>query len=60
MRMMDLKAAGAGSVAGWIRAGSVVVGVGDNLVAGARNRDFAAINKMARCFGAETEEACGR
>jgi len=47
------------NVGDWIKAGSVAVGVGDNLTAGAKSGDFASITKMARHFVEKIKEARG-
>jgi len=48
------------NVGEWIKAGSVAVGVGSNLTAGAKNADFAAITKLARQFVEKIKEARAR
>ena len=45
------------NVADWIQAGSVAVGVGGNLTAGAKSGDFASITHLARQFGEKIKEA---
>jgi 2-dehydro-3-deoxyphosphogluconate aldolase/(4S)-4-hydroxy-2-oxoglutarate aldolase len=45
------------NVGEWIRAGSVAVGVGSNLTAGAKTGDFAAITQLAQKFVAKIKEA---
>jgi 2-dehydro-3-deoxyphosphogluconate aldolase / (4S)-4-hydroxy-2-oxoglutarate aldolase len=45
------------NVADWIRAGSVAVGVGGNLTAGAKNGDFASITQLARQFAEKIKAA---
>jgi 2-dehydro-3-deoxyphosphogluconate aldolase / (4S)-4-hydroxy-2-oxoglutarate aldolase len=45
------------NVGDWIRAGSVAVGVGGNLTAGARTGDFASITHLARQFVEKIKEA---
>ena len=45
------------NVADWIRAGSVAVGVGGNLTAGAKTGDFASITRLARQFVEKIKEA---
>jgi 2-dehydro-3-deoxyphosphogluconate aldolase/(4S)-4-hydroxy-2-oxoglutarate aldolase len=44
----------------WIRAGSVAVGVGGNLTAGAKSGDFASITQLARQFTEKIKEARGQ
>jgi 2-dehydro-3-deoxyphosphogluconate aldolase/(4S)-4-hydroxy-2-oxoglutarate aldolase len=41
----------------WIKAGSVAVGVGGNLTAGAKTGDFASITRIARQFVEKVKEA---
>jgi 2-dehydro-3-deoxyphosphogluconate aldolase / (4S)-4-hydroxy-2-oxoglutarate aldolase len=48
------------NVGDWIRAGSVAVGVGSNLTAGAKTGDFAAITKLAQQFVEKIKEARAR
>ena len=48
------------NVADWINAGSVAVGVGGNLTAGAKTGDFASITQLARQFVAKIKEARGQ
>jgi 2-dehydro-3-deoxyphosphogluconate aldolase / (4S)-4-hydroxy-2-oxoglutarate aldolase len=48
------------NVAEWIRAGSVAVGVGGSLTAGAKTGDYQAITDLARQFVARIREARGR
>jgi 2-dehydro-3-deoxyphosphogluconate aldolase/(4S)-4-hydroxy-2-oxoglutarate aldolase len=48
------------NVGDWIKAGSVAVGVGGNLTAGAKSGDFASITKMARHFVEKIKEARGK
>ncbi len=48
------------NVADWISAGSVAVGVGGNLTAGAKTGDFAAITRIALQFAERIKEARGR
>jgi 2-dehydro-3-deoxyphosphogluconate aldolase/(4S)-4-hydroxy-2-oxoglutarate aldolase len=45
------------NVGDWIHAGSVAVGVGGNLTAGAKAGDFASITKLARQFVEKIKEA---
>ena len=45
------------NVGEWIRAGSVAIGVGSNLTAGAKTGDFAAITQLAQKFVAKIKEA---
>jgi 2-dehydro-3-deoxyphosphogluconate aldolase / (4S)-4-hydroxy-2-oxoglutarate aldolase len=45
------------NVAQWIHAGSVAVGVGGNLTAGAKTGDFASITHLARQFVERIKEA---
>jgi 2-dehydro-3-deoxyphosphogluconate aldolase / (4S)-4-hydroxy-2-oxoglutarate aldolase len=45
------------NVAEWIKAGSVAVGVGGNLTAGAKNGDFGSITKIAQQFVNKITEA---
>jgi len=45
------------NVADWINAGSVAVGVGGNLTAGAKTGDFASITELARKFVEKIKEA---
>ncbi|MGH9699785.1 MAG: bifunctional 2-keto-4-hydroxyglutarate aldolase/2-keto-3-deoxy-6-phosphogluconate aldolase, partial [Candidatus Acidiferrales bacterium] len=45
------------NVAEWIRAGSIAVGVGGNLTAGARKGDFRSISVMARQYIEKIREA---
>ncbi|MGC1685992.1 MAG: bifunctional 2-keto-4-hydroxyglutarate aldolase/2-keto-3-deoxy-6-phosphogluconate aldolase [Candidatus Acidiferrales bacterium] len=45
------------NVAEWIKAGSVAVGVGGNLTAGAKTGDFASITKIAQQFVEKITEA---
>jgi 2-dehydro-3-deoxyphosphogluconate aldolase/(4S)-4-hydroxy-2-oxoglutarate aldolase len=45
------------NVGDWIKAGSVAVGVGGNLTAGAKTGDFAAITQLARQFVEKIKEA---
>ena len=45
------------NVADWIKAGSVAVGVGGNLTAGAKTGDFASITRLARQFVEKIKEA---
>jgi len=45
------------NVADWIKAGSVAVGVGGNLTAGAKTGDFASITQLARQFVQKIKEA---
>jgi len=48
------------NVADWIKAGSVAVGVGGNLTAGAKTGDFASITQLARQFAERIKEARGQ
>ena len=48
------------NVAEWINAGSVAVGVGGNLTAGAKTGDFALITRLARQFVEKIKEARGQ
>jgi len=48
------------NVADWISAGSVAVGVGGNLTAGAKTGDFASITRIALQFAQRIKEARGR
>jgi 2-dehydro-3-deoxyphosphogluconate aldolase/(4S)-4-hydroxy-2-oxoglutarate aldolase len=48
------------NVADWINAGSVAVGVGGNLTAGAKTGDFASITQFARRFVEKIKEARGQ
>jgi 2-dehydro-3-deoxyphosphogluconate aldolase/(4S)-4-hydroxy-2-oxoglutarate aldolase len=48
------------NVADWITAGSVAVGVGGNLTAGARTGDYVSITQLARQFVENIKEARGR
>jgi 2-dehydro-3-deoxyphosphogluconate aldolase / (4S)-4-hydroxy-2-oxoglutarate aldolase len=48
------------NVADWINAGSVAVGVGGNLTAGAKTGDFASITHLARQFVEKIKEARAR
>jgi 2-dehydro-3-deoxyphosphogluconate aldolase / (4S)-4-hydroxy-2-oxoglutarate aldolase len=45
------------NVGEWIRAGSVAVGVGSNLTAGAKTGDFSAITQLAQKFVEKIKEA---
>ena len=45
------------NVGEWIRAGSVAVGVGGNLTAGAKTGDFASITTFAQKFVEKIKEA---
>jgi 2-dehydro-3-deoxyphosphogluconate aldolase / (4S)-4-hydroxy-2-oxoglutarate aldolase len=45
------------NVSHWIKAGSVAIGVGGNLTAGAKTGDFAAITDLARQFVEKIKEA---
>jgi 2-dehydro-3-deoxyphosphogluconate aldolase / (4S)-4-hydroxy-2-oxoglutarate aldolase len=45
------------NVSQWIKAGSVAIGVGGNLTAGAKTGDFAAITTLARHFVEKIKEA---
>jgi len=47
------------NAADWIRAGCVALGVGSNLTAGAKTRDYARITETARQFLTKIEEARG-
>jgi len=48
------------NVAQWIHAGSVAIGVGGNLTAGAKTGDFASITHLARQFVEKIREARAR
>lgn len=48
------------NVAHWINAGSVAVGVGGNLTAGAKTGDFASITRLAQQFVEKIKEARAR
>jgi 2-dehydro-3-deoxyphosphogluconate aldolase/(4S)-4-hydroxy-2-oxoglutarate aldolase len=48
------------NVVEWINAGSVAVGVGSNLTAGAKTGDFASITQLARQFVEKIKEARAR
>lgn len=48
------------NVGEWVRAGSVAVGVGGNLTAGAKTGDFASITHLARQFVDKIKEARAR
>jgi len=48
------------NVVDWINAGSVAVGVGGNLTAGAKTGDFASITHLARQFVEKIKEARGQ
>ncbi|MGD0180135.1 MAG: bifunctional 2-keto-4-hydroxyglutarate aldolase/2-keto-3-deoxy-6-phosphogluconate aldolase, partial [Terriglobales bacterium] len=48
------------NVADWINAGSVAVGVGGNLTAGAKTGDLASITQLARRFVEKIKEARGQ
>ncbi len=45
------------NVAAWIQAGSVAIGVGGNLTAGAKTGDYASITKLAKEFVQKIKEA---
>jgi 2-dehydro-3-deoxyphosphogluconate aldolase/(4S)-4-hydroxy-2-oxoglutarate aldolase len=45
------------NVAHWIKAGSIAIGVGGNLTAGAKTGDFASITNLARQFVEKIKEA---
>jgi 2-dehydro-3-deoxyphosphogluconate aldolase/(4S)-4-hydroxy-2-oxoglutarate aldolase len=45
------------NVAHWIKAGSVAIGVGGNLTAGAKTGDFASVTNLARQFVEKIKEA---
>ncbi len=45
------------NVAEWVKAGAVAVGVGGNLIAGAKTGDFASISTLARQFLEEIRKA---
>jgi 2-dehydro-3-deoxyphosphogluconate aldolase / (4S)-4-hydroxy-2-oxoglutarate aldolase len=47
------------NVGDWIKAGSVAVGVGSNLTAGAKTGDFSSITHLARQFVEKIKEARG-
>jgi 2-dehydro-3-deoxyphosphogluconate aldolase/(4S)-4-hydroxy-2-oxoglutarate aldolase len=55
--LMPTGGVGLENVAEWIRAGSVAVGVGGNLTAGARTGNFASITQLARQFVEKIKEA---
>src|SRR5271170_1930645 len=48
------------NVADWIHAGSVAIGVGGNLTAGAKTGDFTSITRLARQFVEKVKEARAR
>ena len=48
------------NVAHWIKAGSIAIGVGGNLTAGAKAGDFASITNLARQFVEKIKEARAR
>ena len=48
------------NVAEWIKAGSVAVGVGNNLTVGAKTGDFSSITQLARQFAEKIKEARGQ
>src|SRR5271155_4433784 len=48
------------NVADWIKAGSIAVGVGSNLTAGAKNGDYRPITRMAQPFVEKIKEARGK
>jgi 2-dehydro-3-deoxyphosphogluconate aldolase/(4S)-4-hydroxy-2-oxoglutarate aldolase len=48
------------NVGEWIKAGSVAVGVGSNLTAGAKSGDFSSITHLARQFVEKIKEARGQ
>jgi len=47
------------NVGEWIKAGSVAIGVGSNLTAGAKTGDFSSITHLARQFVEKIKEARG-
>jgi 2-dehydro-3-deoxyphosphogluconate aldolase / (4S)-4-hydroxy-2-oxoglutarate aldolase len=47
------------NVAEWIKAGSVAVGIGGNLTAGAKTGDFASITRIAKQFVEKVRESRG-
>jgi 2-dehydro-3-deoxyphosphogluconate aldolase/(4S)-4-hydroxy-2-oxoglutarate aldolase len=48
------------NVAQWIKAGSVAIGVGGNLTAGAKTGDFDSITRLAKQFVEKVKEARGQ
>jgi 2-dehydro-3-deoxyphosphogluconate aldolase / (4S)-4-hydroxy-2-oxoglutarate aldolase len=56
-QLMPTGGVGIENVAEWIKAGSVAVGVGGNLTAGAKSGDFASITALARQFVEKIKEA---
>lgn len=56
-QLMPTGGVGIENVAEWINAGSVAVGVGSNLTAGAKTGDFASITSLARQFVEKIKEA---
>jgi 2-dehydro-3-deoxyphosphogluconate aldolase / (4S)-4-hydroxy-2-oxoglutarate aldolase len=48
------------NISDWIKAGSVAVGVGGNLTAGAKSGDFASITRIAKQFVERIRQARGR
>jgi 2-dehydro-3-deoxyphosphogluconate aldolase / (4S)-4-hydroxy-2-oxoglutarate aldolase len=56
-QLMPTGGVGIENVAEWIKAGSVAVGVGGNLTAGAKTGDFASITSLARQFVEKIKEA---
>jgi 2-dehydro-3-deoxyphosphogluconate aldolase/(4S)-4-hydroxy-2-oxoglutarate aldolase len=56
-QLMPTGGVGIENVAEWIKAGSVAVGVGGNLTAGAKTGDFASITALARQFVEKIKEA---
>jgi 2-dehydro-3-deoxyphosphogluconate aldolase/(4S)-4-hydroxy-2-oxoglutarate aldolase len=48
------------NVADWIKAGAVAVGVGGNLMAGAKTGDFASITQLAQKLVGKIKEARGQ
>lgn len=55
--LMPTGGVGLENVAEWIKAGSVAVGVGGNLTAGAKKGDYASITAIARQFVEKIKEA---
>jgi len=58
-QLMPTGGVGIENVADWIKAGSVAVGVGGNLTAGAKTGDFASITRLAEQFVAKIKLARG-
>jgi 2-dehydro-3-deoxyphosphogluconate aldolase/(4S)-4-hydroxy-2-oxoglutarate aldolase len=48
------------NVAQWIKAGSVAIGVGGNLTAGAKTGDFDSITRLAKQFVEKIKQARGQ